>query len=119
MAPPSHRASKGFVVSGEMTSLTGCSGEQFASILRSMGFRPVEMKRSDFFGSQSANEAARQSESPKPAEDQAPIADEQASPPAASEDEAAADAVLAAPPTEPPSDAVLEDADAVSGSTPS
>ena len=46
---PSHRASKGFVVSGEMTSLTGCSGEQFASILRSMGFRSVEMKRSEFF----------------------------------------------------------------------
>ena len=94
-----------------MTSLTGCSGEPFASILRSMGFRPVEMKRSDFFGSRSANEAASQSEPPKPAEDQEPIADDQASPPAASEDEAAADAVLAAPPTEPPPDAVLEGAD--------
>jgi ATP-dependent RNA helicase SUPV3L1/SUV3 len=29
---PSQRTSKGFVVSGAMTSLTGCSGEQFASI---------------------------------------------------------------------------------------
>ena len=55
---PSQRTSKGFVVSGAMTSLTGCSGEQFASILRSMGFRSVEMKRSEFFASQSANEAA-------------------------------------------------------------
>ena len=43
--PPGQRTSKGFVVSGAMTSLTGCSGEQFASILRSMGFRSVEMRR--------------------------------------------------------------------------
>ena len=28
----------GFVVTGQMTSLTGCSGEPFASILRSLGF---------------------------------------------------------------------------------
>ncbi len=113
---PGHRAAKGFVVSGEMTSLTGCSGELFASILRSMGFRPVEMKRSDFFGSRSANEVASQSEPPKPAEDQEPIADNQASPPAAREDETTADAVLAGPPTEPPPDAVLEGADdAVAG----
>ena len=55
---PGQRTSKGFVVSGAMTSLTGCSGEQFASILRSMAFRSVEMKRSEFFASQSANEAA-------------------------------------------------------------
>ena len=109
---PSHRTSKGFVVSGQMTSLTGCSGEHFASILRSMGFRPVEMKRSDFFGSQSASEAARQSAPPKPAEDQGPTGgDGQASPAAANEDEAAS--VLAAPLSEPPLDAVLEGADAV------
>src|ERR1700678_1211167 len=81
--PPSQRTSKGFVVSGAMTSLTGCSGEQFASILRSMGFRSVEMKRSEFFASQPSNEAA-QSESPKPAEEQGSTGDEQA--PQASED---------------------------------
>src|SRR5580698_8826400 len=109
--PPSQRTSKGFVVSGAMTSLTGCSGEQFASILRSMGFRSVEMKRSDFFGSQSANEAAGQTESPKPAEDR--ITDDQASPPAASDDEALADTVLPASPAEPPLDAVPEDVDTV------
>src|SRR3984885_15008957 len=107
IAPGSHRTSKGFVVSGAMTSLTGCSGEQFASILRSMGFRSVEMKRSDFFGSQSANEAAGQTESPKPAEDR--ITDDQASPPAASDEEALADTVL----PEPPLDAVPEDVDTV------
>ncbi len=108
---PSQRAAKGFIIGGEMTSLTGCSGDQFASILRSMGFRPVEMKRSDFFASQSPNEAAKQSESPKPAEDQGPIADDQASPPAVGEEEAAAGAVLAAPPAESRPDAALEGAD--------
>ena len=110
---PSPRAGKGFVVSGEMTSLTGCSGEPFASILRSMGFRPVEMKRSDFFASQSVNEAAGQSESPKGVEDQEPAGDQQASPPTASEDEIPADANLAAPVTEPAPDEVLEGAEAV------
>jgi ATP-dependent RNA helicase SUPV3L1/SUV3 len=112
-APGSHRISKGFVVSGQMTSLTGCSGEQFASILRSMGFRPVEMKRSDFFGAQSANEAIGQSELPKPADDQGPLADDQAPPPTASEEEVTADAVLAVPLAEPPPDAAPEGADAV------
>jgi ATP-dependent RNA helicase SUPV3L1/SUV3 len=110
---PSPRAGKGFVVSGEMTSLTGCSGEPFASILRSMGFRPVEMKRSDYFASQAVNEAAAQSESPKGVEDQEPAGDEQASSPAASEDEVSADANLAAPVPEPAPDEVPEGAEAV------
>jgi ATP-dependent RNA helicase SUPV3L1/SUV3 len=108
---PSQRTLKGFVVSGAMTSLTGCSGEQFASILRSMGFRSVEMKRSEFFGSQSANEAVTQGEAPKPAEE------EQGSPgekqaPAASEDRVPADSVFAETPSEPPNDDVLTDAKA-------
>jgi ATP-dependent RNA helicase SUPV3L1/SUV3 len=110
---PSPRAGKGFVVSGEMTSLTGCSGEPFASILRSMGFRPVEMKRSDFFASQAVNEVDGQSASPKVVEDQEPAGDEQASPPAASEDEIPADANLAAPVTEPAPDEVLDGAEVV------
>jgi ATP-dependent RNA helicase SUPV3L1/SUV3 len=110
---PSQRTSKGFVVSGAMTSLTGCSGEQFASILRSMGFRSVEMKRSEFFGSQSANETARQREPPKPAEDQASTGDEPAPPPAADEDEVSAETALAVQLTEPSSEEVLADADAV------
>jgi len=108
--PPSQRTSKGFVVSGAMTSLTGCSGEQFASILRSMGFRSVEMKRSEFFASQPSNEAATQSESPKPAEELGSTGDEQA--PAASEDGIPADSVLAAPPSELPNDAASVDAEA-------
>ena len=35
-----------FVVSGQMTSLTGCSGETFASILRSLGYESFEIDRS-------------------------------------------------------------------------
>jgi ATP-dependent RNA helicase SUPV3L1/SUV3 len=108
---PSQRTSKGFVVSGAMTSLTGCSGEQFASILRSMGFRSIEMKRSEFFGSQSANEAVTQSETPKPAgEEQRSPGEEQA--PAAGEDGVPADPVFAATLSEPPNDEVLADAEA-------
>ena len=36
--PPGSADGDGFVVTGAMTSLTGCSGEQFASVLRSLGF---------------------------------------------------------------------------------
>ena len=37
--PPAGSADgDGFTVTGAMTSLTGCSGEQFASVLRSLGF---------------------------------------------------------------------------------
>jgi ATP-dependent RNA helicase SUPV3L1/SUV3 len=94
---PSQRTSKGFLVSGAMTSLTGCSGEPFASILRSMGFRSVEMKRSEFFGSPSAAEGAQQGEPPKPGDIQEPAEVEEAAAPAASEDQAPADLVSAAP----------------------
>ncbi|HZC98403.1 MAG TPA: helicase, partial [Bradyrhizobium sp.] len=99
---PSHRTSKGFLVSGAMTSLTGCSGEPFASILRSMGFRSVEMKRSEFFGSQSAAEGAQQGEPPKAEDIHEPAGVEHATAAPASEDEAPADFVSAAPVAEPP-----------------
>src|ERR1700727_2465765 len=108
---PSPRTSKGFVVSGAMTSLTGCSGEQFASILRSMGFRSVEMKRSEFFGSQSANEAVTQSETPKPAEEERGAPGEEQAP-AASEDGVAAYSVFAATLSEPAKYGALADAEA-------
>src|ERR1700677_3701277 len=107
----SQRTSKGFVVSGAMTSLTGCSGEQFASILRSMGFRSVEMKRSEFFGSQSADATVRLSEPAKPAGGPESTGEEQAS--AASEDGSPAGSAFAAPLTEPPSDEILADAEVV------
>ena len=38
----------GFVVTGQMTSLTGCSGEPFASILRSLGFAAHPVKKSAY-----------------------------------------------------------------------
>jgi ATP-dependent RNA helicase SUPV3L1/SUV3 len=109
VAPGSHRTSKGFVVSGQMTSLTGCSGEQFASILRSMGFRMVEMKRSEFFGSPPASELLEPRESAPPAENQGPIADDRASPPEGCEEGTALDPVLASTPAEPLADDVPMD----------
>ena len=93
---PSQRSLKGFIVTGAMTSLTGCSGEPFASILRSMGFRSVEMKRSDFFGPRSAADGAQHGEPPKPGDVQEPAGVEPAPARDASEDEAPADSVSAA-----------------------
>ena len=109
---PNHRAGKGFVVSGEMTSLTGCSGDQFASILRSMSFRPAEMKRSDFFGPPTPGEAAGQSEAAAPPDDQRAIAQGEAPAPAPNEEEPPAEAVLAAPAVESAPEAISEEADA-------
>src|SRR5271166_209857 len=99
---PSRRAPNGFVVSGQMTSLTGCSGGQFASILRSMGFESVQMSRADFFGSPSAIESPQQSE---------PVAlpaHDQAAPLVPCEKGASADLVLASPGASP-TDGVLAD----------
>ena len=45
--PPASEAS-GFLVSPQMTSLTGCAGESFASILRSLGYESHRVKRSEF-----------------------------------------------------------------------
>ena len=42
--PPGSADADGFVVTGAMTSLTGCSGEQFASVLRSLGFVSERIK---------------------------------------------------------------------------
>ena len=99
---PSNRAPNGFVVSGQMTSLTGCSGGQFASILRSMGFESVQMSRADFFGSPSAIK------SPQKSEPSGLAAHDQATPLVACEKGASADLVLASPGTSP-ADGVLAD----------
>ena len=98
---PNHRTAKGFVVSGEMTSLTGCSGDQFASILRSMGFKPVEMRRSDFFAPAPADGSPGESESAASDEGQDQIGDDQPSSPPAGAEETTPDAILASPPAEP------------------
>ena len=39
---------QGFAVSPQMTSLTGCSGEAFASILRSLNFEPHKVSKAAF-----------------------------------------------------------------------
>jgi ATP-dependent RNA helicase SUPV3L1/SUV3 len=44
--PPSE--AYGFVVSPQMTSLTGCAGDSFASILRSLGFESHRVTRADY-----------------------------------------------------------------------
>jgi ATP-dependent RNA helicase SUPV3L1/SUV3 len=47
-APGPADEADGFVVTGQMTSLTGCSGEPFASILRSLGFVAHQVKKSAY-----------------------------------------------------------------------
>ena len=55
---------EGFVVTNQMTSLTGCSGEHFASILRSLGFASHKVKKSEFLAA--ARKAAAAGGAPPP-----------------------------------------------------
>jgi ATP-dependent RNA helicase SUPV3L1/SUV3 len=80
LGPHSRGTSNGFIVSGQMTSLTGCAGEQFASILRSMGFRSVEMKRSEFIASPSTVGSLQERKAPSLTEIPALAADREAGP---------------------------------------
>jgi ATP-dependent RNA helicase SUPV3L1/SUV3 len=57
--PPGSADGDGFVVTGAMTSLTGCSGESFASVLRSLGFVSRQAKGPVLRVVQSAPEAAQ------------------------------------------------------------
>jgi ATP-dependent RNA helicase SUPV3L1/SUV3 len=101
--PPGSVAGGGFTVVNGMTSLTGASGEDFASILRSLGYRmerrpkPAEPP-APAEETAGAAEAAPQAESGLPAESAFPI--ESASPIEASADIAAAEPEVAdqAPP---------------------
>jgi ATP-dependent RNA helicase SUPV3L1/SUV3 len=105
--PLAQQKSKGFIVTGQMTSLTGCSGEQFGSILRSMGFQSVQMKRSDFFGSPPVSESSKEREPAAPAQTPALKADDQIAPTAACEKGTSVeDRVLS---IESPAEGVLED----------
>ena len=103
------RKSKGFVVSGQMTSLTGCSGEQFASILRSMGFESVQMSRSDFFGSPCVSESTKEREPLAPAETPGLTAHDQSAPTAACEEGTSVENLVAVSSTASPAEGVLED----------
>jgi len=44
--PPAE--TNGFLISPQMTSLTGCSGEAFASILHSLGFEPAKVSKAAY-----------------------------------------------------------------------
>jgi ATP-dependent RNA helicase SUPV3L1/SUV3 len=78
----------GFVVSQQMTSLTGCAGEAFASILRSLGYESHTVKKADF-------EAAMKKPEPAPGP-------------------AAAPATESGSATEPPTEAAVEAQEAAS-----
>jgi ATP-dependent RNA helicase SUPV3L1/SUV3 len=108
LGPRYHGRSNGFVVSGQMTSLTGCAGEQFASILRSIGFRSVEMKRSEFIGCPPAFESPQPPEPRSETESAEIAADGQALVATGGEAEASVD-VLSAPPEAPRGGAALLD----------
>ncbi len=72
----------GFVVTSQMTSLTGCSGEAFASILRSLGYESAMVGKAAF-------EAARKPAPTEPikAPDAASVADSETAPDATSAEE--------------------------------
>jgi ATP-dependent RNA helicase SUPV3L1/SUV3 len=96
-APASEAA--GFVISSQMTSLTGCAGEAFASMLRSLGYESHRVKKSEF------EAATRKPEAPTK-----PI-DPPESSTAAGETSASEASELDAPLAEPVSEALpLEDA---------
>jgi ATP-dependent RNA helicase SUPV3L1/SUV3 len=102
--PAGRGTSSGFVVGGQMTSLTGCAGEQFASILRSMGFRSVEMKRSEFIGSPSAAESSQKRKPVSLTETSELAEDDRPSPAARGEEGTPIDSPQAAPPEAPSAD---------------
>ncbi len=57
-APTSSDEADGFIVTNQMTSLTGCSGEHFASILRSLGFVGHSVKKSAYLAAAALRAAA-------------------------------------------------------------
>ena len=88
----------GFTVTGAMTSLTGASGEDFASILRSLGYR---VERRPAPAGQAPAEPASEQASAEPASEKAssePEATETAAEPAS--DQTPAESVSAAPAAE-------------------
>ena len=68
----------GFVVTQQMTSLTGCAGEAFASILRSLGFESHQVKKSEYDATRRKPEPPK-AEAPAvaaTAEEAAPVVDD-------------------------------------------
>jgi ATP-dependent RNA helicase SUPV3L1/SUV3 len=133
----------GFTVTGAMTSLTGASGEDFASILRSLGYRiekrpkPKEEPQAAVAAAEATAAAAATVEAPSdaPAEtgateteteaasaaatepaEQAPTLPPDAEPPAAPDEPLATDTAVEA---EPPADAPAEPPAEVAAESPS
>jgi ATP-dependent RNA helicase SUPV3L1/SUV3 len=105
MKPPGAFEGAGFTVAVAMTSLVGCSGENFAAILRSLGYRMEKRPKPP----EPAPAGTAQPAEAAPA-DAAP-GDQAASPVSAAEPEAAPDAAIATtdaggqPPPEPAAEA--------------
>lgn len=103
----------GFVITGAMTSLTGSSGDDFASILRSLGYR---MEKRPKPPEPIAAEVAAEAEAATPAMADQPAAAETAGPAETTAEAAAAAAMMPAeapePPPEPPPLAIPEEASA-------
>jgi ATP-dependent RNA helicase SUPV3L1/SUV3 len=94
-APAGAADGDGFVVTSAMTSLTGCSGEQFASVLRSLGFASHRVK-APALTIVAPPAPSGEAPSEPPAESSA------ATPTAAAQSEAAADVVTAEDQSAPP-----------------
>ena len=112
--PPGSADADGFVVTGAMTSLTGCSGDQFASVLRSLGFVSERVKGPALTVVKAAPEAPS-AESPSAVPSEAspaelPEAVGEASPAPAEGEGAPVAAGAAEEPAEPVGDPPLPDA---------
>jgi ATP-dependent RNA helicase SUPV3L1/SUV3 len=91
-APSSADEADGFIVTNQMTSLTGCSGEHFASILRSLGFVGHQVKKSAYLAA-AALRAVASAPAPQAPAHAVAEAPEAAAPDAAPTSEPIADAV--------------------------
>ena len=103
---------QGFLVSPQMTSLTGCSGEAFASILRSLNFEPHKVSKAAF-------EAARRKAPTEPIKPANEAAASESAPETPEPNLAAAEAqTVAEPISDEPHEAVEAHADAPVEATP-
>jgi len=97
--PPGTADGDGFVITVSMTSLAGCSGEMFASILRSLGYH-AQQRKGPAITVPLVPKAATEPVKPVIAEAEAPAAEAPAEAVEAAADEASVEAVAEAPVTE-------------------
>src|SRR5581483_10026186 len=75
LPPPGAADGDAFVVTGAMTSLTGCSGEPFAQVLRSLGFVSQFVKGPALTPVAKPAEPAAEAEAAAPAAAETPVAE--------------------------------------------